>query len=111
MAALRARGVAVVEQIPGTVTGTTDSGPVLLEWCHARGFHSAVIITTRDHSRRVRRVLDRAQGRWPGVAVRVHVARSSDFRIDDWWVNRDGLFRAMVEWPKLAVDVAAHPLS
>lgn len=111
MSALRAGGVPLVEQIPELVTGTTDSGPALLEWCHARGFHSAEIVTTRDHSRRVRRVLDRAQARWPGVAVHVHVAPSSEFRPDDWWANRDGLYRAIVEWPKLAVDVVGHPLS
>jgi hypothetical protein len=111
IAALNRYEVPVVEQIPAPVTGTSDSIPALFAWCRERGFHTVVLITTSDHSRRVRRVLDRAFGDSREVRVSVHVARSSIFRPDDWWMHGAAIYKAMMEIPKLVVDVLIHPRS
>ena len=111
VAALNRHGVPVVEEIPAPVTGTTDSVPVLFAWCRARGFHAVVVVTTRDHSRRVRRVLDRTAGNHVDIRVSVYVAPRSIFTPDDWWVHGGGIYRAMIEIPKLLIDVASHPRS
>jgi hypothetical protein len=111
VAALNRYGVAVVEQIPTPVTGTTDSVPVLLAWCRLRGFHTVVMIATSDHSRRVRRVLDRTIGDSRDVRVGVRVARPFTLSPDEWWVHGGEIYRVMVEVPKLLVDVARHPRS
>lgn len=111
VAALNRDGVAIVEQIPASVTGTTDSIPVLLAWCRMRGFHTAIMITNSDHSRRVRRVLDRTTGDSRDVRVVVRVARPFTLSPDDWWVHGGEIYRVIVEIPKLLVDVARHPRS
>jgi hypothetical protein len=107
---LRSLGVRDVEQIPRTVAGTEDEGRVLPGWCTERRFHSVVIVTTADHSRRLRRVLRRSLDGHP-TRVAVRAARHSPFRADAWWQTREGTRIGLIELQKLLLDVLLHPVS
>jgi hypothetical protein len=56
---LRLLGVTDIVEI-SKVDGTEGQGRVLPSWCDENQFRSIVVVTTKDHSRRVKRVLDRA---------------------------------------------------
>jgi hypothetical protein len=112
MGQLRLLGVANVEEIPNSMAdaGTSEEGRVLSEWLEQHSFRSVVVVCTRDHSRRFRRVLDRAmKGRATSVTIRP--ARHSPFDPDRWWQTNAGLRTGIIELQKLALDVARHPLS
>jgi len=101
-------GVENVVQIPRTVFGTDDIAQVLAPWCEQNQLRSIVFVAARDHSRRLRRVLDRGmKGHATRVAVRP--ARYSSFDPDRWWETRGGIRTAIVELQKLLLDVVAHP--
>jgi hypothetical protein len=106
---LQALGVARVEVIPRGVAGSEDAGRVLPAWCAERGLRSVIVVTTADHSRRLRRMLRRAMA---GHATRVSVrpARYSEFDPDRWWHTREGVRTGVIELQKLALDVVRHPL-
>lgn len=107
---LRALGVASVNLIPTYVRGTEDEGPALADWCDQHGFRSVVVVSTSDHSRRLRRVLHRAMKGHPTKVA----ARSSDYSAfdpDRWWLSRRGIRTEVVELEKLLLDVARHPFS
>ena len=107
---LRSLGVTTVEHIPGTVTGTEAEGRILLEWCARRQYRSVVVVSNTDHSRRLRRVFRRAT-RGHGLNVSVRSARYSTFDPDRWWETRGGIRTEIVEFQKLLLDVARHPIS
>jgi hypothetical protein len=107
---LRALGVDRVEQIPRAVAGSEDEGAVLPEWCRREGIRSVIVVTTADHSRRVRRLLRRSMEGQP-TRVIVRPARFSQFDPDGWWDTRGGLRTGIVEIQKLLFDVARHPMS
>jgi hypothetical protein len=107
---LRSLGVMTVERIPGNVTGTEAESQVLLEWCARHQYRSVVVVSTTDHARRLRRVLRRSL-RGHGLRVLVRSARYSSFDPDRWWETRGGIRTAIVEFQKLLLDVARHPLS
>jgi hypothetical protein len=107
---LHALGVSTVDLIPFIVNGTTDEGVVLKRWCTARGFRTVLFISTSDHSRRSRRMLDRAM-RNSGTRVVVHYSHYSNFDPDNWWRTRDGIRIELIEGQKLLADVLSHPLS
>src|SRR5712692_6355614 len=52
-------GVTDVVQILRTDAGTEGEGQVLPPWCDLHEFRSMVFVVARDHSRRIRRVLNR----------------------------------------------------
>jgi hypothetical protein len=107
---LRALGVETVEPIPRAVAGTEDEGETLPLWCDQHGFRSIVVVSTSDHSRRVRRVLRRAmKGHETRVVVRP--SRYSEFDPDRWWKTRAGARIGIVELEKLLLDVTLHPIS
>ena len=107
---LRALGVPAIEVIPNAAAGTEAEGDLLPSWCEERNFQSVVVISTPDHSRRVRRTLRRSlSGRSTRVAIRA--ARYSPFDPDHWWETHDGLRLGIVELEKLLLDVARHPIS
>ena len=109
---LRALGVqaAAIEEVPRSVAGTEDEGRVLPEWCAERRFRSVLVVTTWDHSRRLRRLLRRSmQGHETRVGVRA--SRYSRFDPDRWWSTREGIRTGIVEMQKLLFDVARHPIS
>ena len=92
------------------VNGTENEGEVLPAWCEAHQFRSVVFVATKDHSRRLRRVLDRAMAGHP-TQVMVRAARYSRFDPDRWWETRLGVRIEIVELEKLLLDVVLHPLS
>lgn len=106
---LKALGVASAFVIPGYVEGTTDEGPALLAWCDQHQVRSVIVVTTPDHSRRLRRALRRAfEGRNTHVAVRA--SRYSMFDPDTWWQSRAGIRTELEELEKLILDAVRHPL-
>jgi len=105
---LRALGVEAIEPIR-VVAGTEDEGRVLPEWCDRHGFRSIVVVTTADHSRRLRRVLQRAM-KGHGIRVAVRPARHSQFDPDRWWETREGTRTQVIELQKLVVDILRHPI-
>ena len=106
---LRLLGVADIEQIP-RVIGTEAEGQELPEWCDRHQFRFVVLVSSRSHSRRIRRILQRTmQGHQTKVIVRP--ARYSAFDPDRWWETREGLRSGIVELQKLLLDVVRHPTS
>lgn len=107
---LRGLGVDNIDLIPTYVGGSEDEGPVLAEWCDQHGFRSVVVVSTSDHSRRVRRVLHRSM-KGHQTRVMARSARYSGFDPDRWWRSRRGIRTEVVELEKLLVDVVRHPIS
>ena len=107
---LRALGVDTIGQIPRKVAGTEDEGRVLPDWCDQQRFRSVVVVSTSDHSRRLRRVLHRSmKGHQTRVTVRS--ARYSVFDPDRWWESHDETRTEVEELEKLLLDVVRHPIS
>ena len=107
---LGALGISNVEVIPDPAAGTEAEGDVLLSWCDQRQFRSIVVLSSPDHSRRVRRVLRRSL-RNHSTKVIVRSTRYSSFDPESWWRTRDSLRTEIVELQKLLFDVVRHPLS
>jgi hypothetical protein len=105
---LHTLGMTDVVIIPTPVAGTEDEGKVLQSWCIANTIHSIVFISTPDHSRRTRRVLDRALGQ-RGITVTLRYSKYSDFDPDNWWLTRTGQRIELTEMEKLLLDLARHP--
>jgi hypothetical protein len=107
---LKALGVDNVRKIPRALTGTEDEGRVFPEWCDQNHFRSVVVVTTSDHSRRLRRVLRRSMNGHE-TRVTVHPARYSPFDPNRWWETRGGTRTEVVELEKLLLDILLHPIS
>jgi hypothetical protein len=106
---LRRLNVGPIDQISGDNGGTQAEGGALPSWCARAHVHSIIVVTTRDHSRRVRRVLTRSM---PGrTTVFVHSTPYDPFDPDRWWQTRDGQRTELVELEKLLVDIVRHPIS
>jgi len=106
---LKLLGLTDVVEI-STVSGTENEGEVLPAWCEEHQFRAVVFVAARDHSRRLRRVLDRAMaGHQTRVTVRA--AHYSRFDPDQWWETRLGVRIEIVELEKLLLDIVLHPLS
>ena len=106
---LASLGVTDVVQI-SAVDGTESEGRVLPQWCDERHLGSIVVVATKDHSRRARRVLGRDM-KGHQTQVTVQAARHSSFDPDRWWETRSGVWTEIVELQKLLLDVVLHPLS
>jgi len=102
-------GVTDIVEIPRTDVGTEGEGQVLPPWCDQHQFRSIVFVTARDHSRRVRRMLDRVMKGHP-TRVTVQPARYSSFDPDRWWETRGGVRTEIVELQKLVLEAILHPL-
>jgi predicted protein tyrosine phosphatase len=103
-------GVSDVVQIPRTSAGTQGEGQVLPLWCDQHQFRSVVFVGARDHSRRLRRVLDRAMRGHP-TRVTVRSEHYSGFEPDRWWETRGGIRTEIIELQKLMLDTILHPIS
>ena len=103
-------GVRNVEVIPTPVTGSESEGVILPEWCERNHVRSVILIVTLDHSRRMRRIMQRGM-KGHNVALSIYPSRYSDFEPNAWWKTRSGVRDAIVEFEKLALDVARHPIS
>ena len=103
-------GVRNAYSISGYVQGTEDEGPALAHWCDQQHLKSVVVVTTPDHSRRLRRTLQRSmQGR--EIRVSVRAARYSLFDPDHWWESHAGVRIELEEAEKLLLDIVRHPFS
>jgi hypothetical protein len=107
---LKSLGVTDVVQIPRMDVGTEGEGEVLPSWCDQHRFRSIVFVAARDHSRRVRRVLDRVMKGHP-TRVTVQPARYSSFDPDRWWETRVGVRTEIIELQKLVLEAILHPVS
>jgi hypothetical protein len=107
---LRWLGVTDIMQIPGVDVGTESEGQALPLWCDQHEFRSIVFVAARDHSQRVRRILDRVMKGHP-TRVTVQPARYSSFDPDRWWQTRSGVRTEIVEFEKLLLDIVLHPMS
>ena len=103
-------GVKDVVQIPRTEAGTAGEGQVFAPWCDQQQFRSVVFVAARDHSRRMRRVLNREMKGHP-TRVTVQSERYSGFDPDRWWETRTGIRTEIIELEKLVLDVVLHPFS
>jgi len=107
---LRSLGVTSVEQIPKAVAGTEAESRALRDWCDRNRFRSIVVVSSPDHSRRLRRGLLRSlKGNETRITVRP--ARHSQFDPDRWWETRDGIRTEVIELEKLLLDIVRHPIS
>jgi hypothetical protein len=106
---LKALGITAVEPIPGYVTGSEDEGPALAEWCKQQRLRAVVVITTSDHSRRLRRMLRRSM-KGHDTLTMVRSARYSIFDPDSWWQSRRGIRTEIEEVEKLLLDIVRHPI-
>jgi len=110
IAQLRELGVENVEKIPRTTSGSEQEGQILPGWCAGHGYHSFILVTSADHSRRLTRILHRAFHNQP-VHVTVLGSHYSVFNPDDWWRSREGARTEVMESEKLLLDIVRHPLS
>jgi hypothetical protein len=106
---LKSLGVTDVVQI-SRADGTESEGQVLPLWCDEQHLRSIVVVATKDHSRRLRRVLDRLMKGYT-TRVTVQAARYSSFDPDLWWETRTGIRTEVIELQKLLLDVLLHPMS
>jgi hypothetical protein len=106
---LRSLGVTDVVRI-STIDGTEGEVQALLPWCGEHQLRSIVFVATKDHSRRLRRVLDRVMKGHP-TRVTVQPARYTNFDPDRWWETRRGVRIEIVELQKLLLEVVLHPMS
>ena len=107
---LTALGVTEVEAIADSVDGTHAEARVLRAWCARRQYRVIVVVSSADHSRRLRRVLQRSMRDSP-ARVLVRSSRFSHFDPDSWWLTRTGIRAQIVETEKLLLDIARHPWS
>jgi hypothetical protein len=103
-------GVTDVVQIPRNEAGSEGESQVLAPWCEQHGIRSAVFVVARDHSRRIRRVLNRDM-KGHTMRVTVQAERYSNFDPDRWWQTRTGMRTEIIEFEKLLLDVVLHPIS
>jgi hypothetical protein len=103
-------GVSSIERIPGAAEGTESEARLLREWCARRAMRSIIVIGQADHTRRLRRVLQRSLA-GHAVTVRVRGTRYSEFDPDRWWTSRGGVRTQIIETQKLLLDFVRHPLS
>jgi hypothetical protein len=106
--------VTYVVQIPRTEVeteaGAEGESKVLPPWCDQHQFRSIVLVTTKDHSRRFQRLLNRTM-KGHQTRVTVQPTRYSSFDPDRWWKTRGGARIGIGELQKLVLDVVLHPLS
>jgi hypothetical protein len=106
---LRMLGVTAVTKI-SRIDGTESEGQMLPQWCDQQGLRSILVVAGKDHSRRLRRVLDRDM-KGHSTQVTVRAARYSSFDPDRWWETRGGIRTEIIEIQKLLLDVVLHPMS
>jgi len=105
---LHALGVRDAELIEPPVDGSNQEVTRLIGWCREQKFNRVIFIAVADHSRRIRRMLDRDVSH-EQIDIRVRYSRYSPFRADSWWRTRDGIRTEIIESEKLVLDVVQHP--
>jgi hypothetical protein len=110
VAVLKSLNVPGLNVVTTDGNGTTFETQVLPLWCAQNHFRSVIIVSTPEHSRRLRRLLNRSMRASPTKTI-VRVTRYSDFDPDRWWKSRTGARDELMELQKLLLDVALHPFS
>ena len=96
-------GVAEVSVVDPRVDGSNQEAEILPGWCKARGYAHVILIVPPDHSRRIRRLLQRKDaGNAAGMLIRF--SRYSTFHADSWWRTRDGIRIELIGLQKLLAD-------
>ncbi|CAL78549.1 hypothetical protein; putative signal peptide [Bradyrhizobium sp. ORS 278] len=103
-------GITDVMKIPREQDGSGGEGRSLAVWSDQHAIGSIVLVAASDHSRRLRRVLDRDM-RGHSARVTVQAERYSGFDPECWWQTRHGARVGIIELEKLALDFVLHPLS
>ena len=107
---LQSLGIQSVEQIPRSTSGSEQEADILPNWCDKQGYHSAVMVTSADHSRRLTRILRRSlRGRQ--LSITLYSSPYSEFNPDTWWRTRAGVRTGVFELEKLLLDFVRHPFS
>jgi hypothetical protein len=107
---LRLLGLDTIGLVPTYVAGSEDEGPALADWCDQHKFRSVVVVSTSDHSRRLRRLLHRSmKGHFTRIMIRY--SRYSVFDPDRWWQSHVGIRTEVAELEKLLRDIVRHPIS
>ena len=103
-------GITKVVQIGRVEAGSDASVQPLPIWCSEHQVRSFILVTSRDHSWRMRRMLNRTLS---GTQIRalVQPEHYSIFDPDRWWETRSGTRAAIVEMQKLLIDLLLHPFS
>ena len=107
---LKMLGVKNVTVIPRGTTGSNQEGEILPEWCEEQHYHSVVLVTSGDHSRRLGRIMRRA-ARGHDITITLDISPYADFRLDSWWKTRTSIREFSFELQKLVLDVIRHPFS
>jgi hypothetical protein len=102
-------GIADVELIAAGDSGTHADSDALRSWCDRTRYGSVIVVVNADHSRRMKRIIERSLKGQP-TRVIVRSSRYSAFDPDHWWETREGFRTTIIEWQKLALDVVLHPL-
>jgi hypothetical protein len=103
-------GITDVVKIPRDEAGSGGEGEVLAPWSDQNAIRSIVFVAAKDHSRRIRRVLNRAI-KGHATRVMIEAERYSAFDPDHWWETRTGIRTEIIEFEKLVLDLVMHPLS
>jgi hypothetical protein len=105
-------GITQVHLLRLPTGGSEETGRALPAWCQEYNVRSLIVVTSTDHSRRLRRVLRRhIRARAVPLHVMVHRATYSAFAPDRWWQSRGTLRTGIEELQKLTLDVLMHPFS
>jgi hypothetical protein len=107
---LRSLGIQNIERIPRSTSGSEQEGEILPGWCEKHDYHSVVLVTSSDHSRRLSRILRRAL-RNHQIRATVQSSSYSEFNPDKWWKTRGGVRTEIEESEKLLLDLVRHPFS
>jgi hypothetical protein len=107
---LRQLKVEHVESLTDSGNGTEAESRALPEWCDRNHLRAVIIVSLPDHSRRLRRLLQRSM-KGHKTRVIVHTARFSSFDPDNWWRTRAGIRIQLQESEKLLLDLLLHPFS
>ncbi len=83
-----------------TATSTWEEANEIVEYCKANNVQSAMILSSKFHLRRVRRVFSKAFAD-SSTKLLYHGAPSSDYNEDEWWKSEGGLIMLNNEYVKL----------
>lgn len=103
-----ALGVNDVDEIAEPIDGSEEEVQFLRRWIQQGHPAAVIVISSRDHSHRLHRMLER-ELKGVNVKVMVRAARFDDFDPDAWWRTRAGVRAVSVELPKLVLEIVRHP--
>jgi hypothetical protein len=106
---LRALGVPDAQLVVPPVDGSNREAERLPAWCREHQFKRVIFLVVADHSRRMKRMLERSTTGEGVPDIRVRYSRYAQFQPETWWTTRSGVRMAIIESEKLLLDVLNHP--